>query len=80
MSKKYVYAEKNLTGQGGCTSGEFRDEWNVYNPPGSHTVNGITSTGWYTLNHNNEPNPEVLSYSSPTYWWVGFVSYWHDNY
>ena len=50
-----VYAEKNFTGQEECDNGEFRDEWNVYNPPGSHIVNGVTSSGWYTLNHDNEP-------------------------
>lgn len=75
-----VYAEKNLTGQGGCTDGEFRDEWHVYDASVTHTYNGVSSSGWHTLNQYNEPNPEVLDYSSPTYWWVGFVSYWHDNY
>lgn len=75
-----VYAEKNSTGQGGCTSGEFRDEWHVYDASVAHTYNGVTSTGWHTLNQYNEPNSEVLDYVSPTYWWIGFVSYWHDNY
>ncbi len=75
-----VYAEENSTGQGGCTSGEFRDEWNVYDDSPAHYIQGSWTTGWHTLNHDNEPNPEVLSYSSPTYWWIGFVVYWHDNY
>ncbi len=77
-----VYAEKNITGQGSCTNGEFRDEWNVYEPdalPGL-VLGGVTASGWYTLNHDNEPNPEVLDYSPPTYWWIGFVVYWHDHY
>ena len=70
-----AYAEKNLTGQGGCTNGEFRDEWHVYTAPPNVLVGGIWASGWYTLNHDNEPNPEIFDYSPPTYWWIGFVVY-----
>ena len=73
-----VYAEINTTGQGGCTSGEFRDEWNIYDDSRDHIDAYRTSEGWHTLNHDNEPNPELLDYFPPTYWWGGFVSYWHD--
>ncbi len=75
-----VYAVTNSTGQGGCTNGEFRDEWNVYDNSVNHIIGGVTSSGWHTLNHDNEPNPEVLDYSVPTYWWTGFVVYWHEHF
>ena len=74
------YSKINTTGFGGCTDGEFRDEWNIYDDSRDHIDAYRTSEGWHTLNHDNEPNPELLDYFSPTYWWGGFVSYWHDHY
>ncbi len=51
----------------GCNNGELR------------TQGLVTSANYY--NHQSpEPNPEILSYTAPVWWWDGYVLVWHvDN-
>ncbi len=51
----------------GCGSGPFRDQALI--------------TSWNTYNHQSpEPNPEVLRYGWPVWWWPSYVSWWHANF
>ncbi len=54
---------------GDCNDGPFRDQAiiNTY----THAEYKVTE---------DEPNPEVLSYWWPSYWWGFYVEYWHDNF
>ena len=48
----------------GCNYGEMRSQ-------------GIV-TGTYSYNSQSpEPNPEILSYTAPVWWWDGYVLAWH---
>lgn len=48
----------------GCNNGELR------------TQGLVKTTNSY--NHQSpEPNPEILSYSAPVWWWDGYVIAWH---
>ncbi len=48
----------------GCNNGELRSQGLV--------------TGTYTYNSQSpEPNPELLSYIWPVWWWGNYVLTWH---
>lgn len=58
----------------GCADGVFRDQTIIYD---------LDNDGdWQHHSHNNpsEPNPEVLGYYWPVYWWSGYTYWWHDNF
>ena len=52
----------------GCNEGAFRTE-------AVATVGGT----WDIWISKNEPNPDVLSYSSPVWWWTFYVHTWHGT-
>ena len=58
----------------GCADGVFREQTIVYD---------LDNDGdWQHHNHHApaEPNPEVLGYWWPVYWWSSYTSWWHDNF
>ncbi len=73
----YDYGKKNLTGVGGCNEGEFRDENFIYSNTTTHHYGSVISNGWHTLQQLNEPNPELDTYDSPTFWWDVYTALWH---
>jgi len=76
----FVYAKVNTTGYGGCIGGEFRDENHIYRPSMTHYYDEARENptrNWHTLLQENEPNPEIRSYSPPTIWWNAYVAAWH---
>ena len=75
-----VYAEKTTNRSDSCNNGEFRDEYHVYDDSVTHTYKGVASIGYHALTQLNEPNPEIFTYTSPVYWWTGFVIEWHENF
>lgn len=54
----------------GCTQGAFRMQANVRH----------VATGWTYSTQGPEPNPEIMSYSWPAYWWGAYVAWWHARY
>ncbi len=70
------YGKQNTVGQGGCDEGEFRDQ-NVIYYGTQHIVGTTRSSGWYTLQQINEPNPEIFTYTQPTFWWAVYTANWH---
>ncbi len=69
------YGKKNYTGYATCDDGEFRDQHFIYSPDQQHP----TMSNWHTLVHTNEPNPDLGSYTTPTWWWNTYVAGWHYN-
>lgn len=53
-----------------CFDGVFRDQTIVYE----------SGSVWKHSNHNSpsEPNPEILAYTWPVWWWGWYVEDWHD--
>lgn len=54
----------------GCADGVFRYQTSIVG----------SGTDWeHRENHSpSEPNPEVLEYSWPVWWWGGYVTTWHN--
>jgi len=52
-----------------CTTDSFRYQ----------TVIGQNGSTWRHVNQHSpgEPNPEVLAYTWPVWWWGGYVAEWH---
>ncbi|MBU1165734.1 MAG: hypothetical protein ABIJ34_00015 [archaeon] len=38
-----------------------------------------SGTRWTYWTQGVEPNPEILSYSWPVWWWGGYVNWWHTE-
>lgn len=55
----------------GCSGGPFRIQALIHQAP-----NGK----WTFWTQQPEPNPEVLSYIWPAYWWADYVRWWHLNF
>lgn len=51
----------------GCSNGEMRTQ-------------GIVTSSTTYSHQSPEPNPEVLSYPSPAWWWALYVAAWHVQY
>ena len=51
----------------GCNNGEMRSQAIVFQ-------SGIY---WRHSTQSPEPNPEILSYDWPVYWWGAYVAWWH---
>lgn len=52
-----------------CTTDSFRYQSIIFEDDGD----------WYHSEHHSpgEPNPEVLAYTWPVWWWGGYVADWH---
>ncbi|MDA7953676.1 MAG: hypothetical protein MPI95_02105 [Nitrosopumilus sp.] len=70
------YQRINPVGKGGCTGGEYRDQ-RIIHRGDPRNSNPDLRTGWYTTGHTNEPNPQILSYGWPSFWWGDYVTNWH---
>jgi hypothetical protein len=57
-------------GHFGCSSPTFRTHARVF------TTGGL----WTYWTQHPEPNPEILNYSWPAYWWGSYVYWWHTEY
>lgn len=53
-----------------CDSGEMRRQAIVFQS-GSY---------WRHNTQSPEPNPKILAYGWPAYWWGGYVAWWHINF
>ena len=60
---------KNIAAYG-CSDGEMRSQALIRQSGGEYYYNS----------QSPEPNPEVLGYSWPAYWWGPYVFYWHYIY
>ncbi len=54
----------------GCSNNEMRSQAFIYKG----------ENGYYYNSQSPEPNPEVLIYSWPAYWWGPYVALWHAKY
>lgn len=53
-----------------CDSGEMRSQVVVFQ----------TGSYWRHNTQSPEPNPEILAYGWPAYWWGAYVAWWHVNF
>ena len=53
-----------------CNDGPFRLQA-IVQENGNHYVHSTNSA---------EPNPEILNYDWPVFWWGGYVAFWHSFY
>lgn len=65
------YDYTKVVGAYNCPGGPFRSQARIYQ----------NWLGYWTYNiQSPEPNPEVLSYDDPAWWWADYVLWWHIFY
>lgn len=66
-SANYVNDFAKTTSAYGCSNGEMRSQAVVFQ----------SGNYWRHSTQSPEPNPEILSYDWPVYWWGAYVAWWH---